>query len=328
MSPAAPSLRRDIVPERAHWLPEGKQAAICLTIDDVHPGRSTDAYEAGGDLDKGALGRVEWLLERHPHLAVTLFATADWRELSPLPTRRFLAAIPVLRNRMFLARTLPAGTMRLDRHPGFIGYLKRLPRTEIGLHGLYHVHKGRRIPVEFQNQSAAECGRMLQEAVAIFRAAGLEPPLGMTPPGWDVPPGLAAGMIDVGLTYVASARDIVSPVSADARTNMSGLKGLSLIHPALIEGGRLVHIPTNFQATSPVDRAVQVVERGGLLSIKAHIVKSAYGYVAFDGLDLLYRNYLDLLFTELRQRYDDALWWATMGEIAARVAATADVSTG
>ena len=315
-------------PGPAPWLPEGKLAAVCFTIDDVHPGRSTDAYEAGGDLDRGALGRVEWLLERHPHLAVTLFATADWRELSPLPTRRFLAAMPILRERLFLARTLPAGTMRLDRHPEFIKYLRRLPRTEVGLHGLHHLHRGRRIPVEFQDQSADECVRMLREATAIFEAAGLEPPRGLTPPGWDVPDGLAEAMVEVGLAYVASARDIVTPVSENARTSMSGLRGQSLVHPEVILRGRLVHIPTNFQATSPIDRAVRIVEQRGLLSIKAHIVKAAFGYVAFDGLDLLYRNYLDLLFTELHRRFGEGLWWATMGEIAARVTAAADVSTG
>lgn len=315
----------DVLSEPA-WLPEGKQAAVCFTVDDIHPGRSTDAYEAGGDLDRGALGHVEWLLKRHPKLAVTLFTTADWRELSPFPTRRLLSAIPVLRNRIFLAQTLPAGTMRLDRHPQFVGYLKRLPRTEIGLHGLHHIHKGRRITVEFLDESAARCTQMLQEAMAIFRAVRLDPPRGMTPPGWDVPKALAAAMTDVGFRYVASARDIATPVSSHARTNMSGLKGVSLIHPELIQHGRLVHIPTNFQATSPVDRAIRVVEQGGLLSIKAHIVKTAFNYVALDGLDLLYRNYLDLLFTELDQRYGDALWWATMGEIAARVATVADVS--
>jgi len=41
------------------WLVSGKQAAICFTIDDVHPGKSSDTYEAGGDLGQGALGHVE-----------------------------------------------------------------------------------------------------------------------------------------------------------------------------------------------------------------------------------------------------------------------------
>jgi hypothetical protein len=201
-----------------------------------------------------------------------------------------------------------------------------MPRTEIALHGLHHVHRGRRIPVEFQDQGREECVRMLTQAVDIFRRSGLPDPLGMTPPGWDVPDGLGAGMIDVGLGYVASARDIDTPVSPDAQSNASGLRGVSLIHPQLIRGGRLVHIPTNFQATSPIDRALEIIEHGGLLSIKAHIVKTAFGYVASDGLDLLYRNYLDVLFSELRSRYAESIWWATMAEIAAGVRAVADVS--
>jgi hypothetical protein len=308
------------------WLPPGRQAAVCFTIDDVHPGRSTDAYEGGGDLGRGALGHVEWLMSRHPQLRVTLFTTPDWRELSPFPTRRVVARVPLLRDRMFLARTLPAGTMRLDRHPEFVEYLKGLSRTEIALHGLHHVHRGLRIPVEFQGQSSEECERMLREAIAIFGTAGLGRPRGITPPGWDVPPALADALVRVRLDYVASARDIVTPVSADAVTNMSGIKGASLIHPELIAGGGLVHLATNFQATSPLDRAFQIVELGGLLAIKAHIVKTAYGYVASDGLDQLYRNYLDSLFTHLRVRYGDALWWATMADVADHVTTAKDAA--
>lgn len=328
MSTRSQALRRRVSAKGRGWLPQGKRAAVCFTVDDVHPGRSTDAYEAGGDLNEGALGRVTWLLERHPQLSVTLFATADWRELSPLPTRRLLAAIPVARDRLFLARTLPAGTMRLDRHPRFVEFLKQMPRTEVGLHGLHHVHRGPRIPVEFQDQSADECLRMLRGAVAIFERAGLATPKGMTPPGWDVPQGLSRAMIDIGLSYVASARDVVTAISPGAQTNMSGLTGVSLIQPELIQDGRLVHVPTNFQATNSIDRAVEIIEHGGLLSIKAHIVKAAYGYVASDGLDLLYRNYLDALFAELRRRYAESLWWATMAEIASNVRAAADVRVG
>lgn len=306
----------------AGWLPEGKRAAVVLTVDDVHPGRSTDAYEAGGDLGAGALGHVERLLDRHPDLHVTLFAAADWRELSPVPTRRLLAKVPGLRDRMYLARILPEGTMRLDRHPEFVAYVRSLPRTEVGLHGLHHVHRGPRIPVEFQEQDAVRCGAMLRVAVDIFEAAGLERPRGMTPPGWDVPPGLAAAMVDVGFDYVASARDIRTPIAPGAIAAQTGARGVPLLAPGLAEGGRLVHLPANFQATNRIERALEIVEAGGLLSVKAHIVKTAFGHVQLDGMDELYFNYLDALFAELRRRYGESLWWATMSEIAARVRTT------
>jgi hypothetical protein len=303
------------------WMPPGKTCGVCFTIDDVHPGRSTDAYEAGGDLGRGALGNVEWLLERHQDLHVTLFTTADWREISPVPTRKLLARIPVLRDRFYLAEVLPKGAMRLDRHPEFVRYLRSLPRTEVGLHGLHHIHTGPTVLIEFQNETADECELTLARALAIFRDASLPQPTGMTPPGWNAPPGLLEGMARVGLTYVASARDILTPVSVDARTAMSGLRGLSLIFPESICSGRLIHIPSNFQATSDLDRALEILRAGGLLSVKAHIIKNAMGHVSLDGLDALYRNYLHTLFCILEDRFGDELWWTTMGGIASHVLA-------
>ena len=300
------------------WLPSGKRAAVCFSIDDVHPGRSADAYEAGGDLGAGALGRVEWLLARHPLLKVTLFTTADWREISPFLTRRLLALVPVLRRRLYLTRVLPAGTMRLDRHPGFVSYLRSLPRTEVGFHGLHHIHPGERVLVEFQDESAAECAASLREAAGIFAAAGLPPAQGMTPPGWNAPPGLIAAMGELGLRYVASARDIRTPVSVGATASMSGLHGVLLFAPQPIGGNGLVHIPANFQATSPKERALEIVDAGGLVSVKGHIVKAALGHVALDGIDGVYCNYLDVLFSILEERYGDSLWWASMAEIAGR----------
>jgi Uncharacterized protein conserved in bacteria (DUF2334) len=310
-----------------NWLPPGKSAAVCFTIDDVHPGRSTDAYEAGGDLAGGALGHVEWLLTRHPGLRVTLFTTPDWREISPRPTRKLLARVPVLRDRMFLADVLPKGTMRLDRHPAFVSYLKGLPRTEVGLHGLHHIHRGPAVLIEFQNENASECEAILSRALSIFEDAGLPKPTGMTPPGWHAPRALLEAMARLGFCYISSARDIRTPVAPEAVTAMSGLQGVSLVQPEMVAGGRLVHIPSNFQATSEIDRAMAIVAAGGLLSVKAHIIKTAMGYVQLDGMDVLYRNYLDTLFATLEDRFGDHLWWTTMGEVASRVFSAAPPSS-
>lgn len=300
---------------RAGWLPPGKTGAVCFTIDDVHPGRSTDAYEAGGDLERGALGRVDWLLRRHPQLQVTLFTTADWREISPVPTRKVLRRVPVLREVLMLAKTLPEGTMRLDRHPRFVEYLKGLPRTEIGLHGLHHIHAGLRIYQEFQAETVEACEQKLARAAGIFRDAGLPEPLGMTPPGWNAPPALLSAMRKVGLKYVASARDIQTEVRPEAVTAMSGLSGVSLLYPQRLPSG-LWHFTTNFQATTPWERARAILDAGGLLAIKAHIIKNALGFVMLDGLDAQYANFLDLLFSRLQAEYGNRLWWTSMGELA------------
>jgi len=303
------------------WLPPGKRAAVVFTIDDVHPGRSSEHYDGGGDLDKGALGLVASLLDRNPDLHVTLFTTADWREISPTP-HPVLARLPIVRDRIYLARVLPEGARRIDRHPAFVAYLKSLPRTEIGMHGLHHIHPGPLLHVEFQDESIAEHRAKLRRMVEIFDASGLSYVRGMCPPGWNAPASLLAAMRDVGLEFVASARDIVTEIAPDARTNMSGLKDCALIHPTWIENSSLVHFATNFQATSRWERARAIVEAGGLLAVKAHIIKNAMGHVALDGIDPVYCNFLDMLFSRLRDTYGDDLWWTTMGEIARRVRAT------
>jgi hypothetical protein len=304
-----------VAPISSCW-PPGKNAVVCFSIDDVHPGRSGDAFEAGGDLGAGALGHVEWLLARHPQLRVTLFVTPDWRETAGRPTMRLLASLPWLRDHVFLAPVLPAGSMRLDRHPGFVAYLRSLPRTEVALHGYQHVHRGRSIPVEFQEQSERECLAMLRAGRDIFTAAGLPPPAGLAPPGWNAPPALVAAAPKAGLSYLASARDVMTPVAPDAVTAMTGLRGVPLARPCVLAGGRLVHIPTNFQATSEPERAFQVLDSGGLLSIKAHIIKHSEGHVSLDGLDHAYRHYLHLLFRRIEERYGDRVWWATLAELA------------
>jgi hypothetical protein len=307
---------RELSPIR-DWLPAGKRAAVVFTIDDVHPGTSSEHYDGGGDLGKGALGHVQSLLERHPYLHVTLFTTADWREISPTPSR-VLSKIPVVRDRMYLSKILPAGTRRIDRHPEFLAYLRSLPRTEIGLHGLHHIHPGPLLHVEFQDEPAHVHRDKLRRMLEIFDASKLPYVRGMCPPGWNAPDSLLAVMDELGFGFVASARDIKTEITPEATTNMSGLAGASLIYPTRV-GKQLVHFATNFQATSRWERARSIIDAGGLLAVKGHIIKNALGYIALDGIDGVYCNFLDLLFERLHREYGDSLWWTTMGGIAAHL---------
>ena len=57
------------------------------------------------------------------------------------------------------------------------------------------------------------------------------------------------------------------------------------------------------------------------MSIKAHIIKKAFGHVMLDGIDALYRNYLDVVLSALEDRHGDRLWFATMAEVAERTRA-------
>lgn len=300
------------------WLPQGKSAAVCFSIDDVHPGKSDDPYEAGGDLEDGALGNVLWLLDRHPALKVTLFVTADWRAKRPYTRFPLLPRIPGVRNLGHAYRTHRTGTMALDRHPAFVEFLNS-NRFEIALHGLTHVSSARWTPNEFHGESRERCREIIREAIAIFDSAGLKFAHGMTPPCWDASDALLEAMVDCGLEFVGSSRDLTSPVAPGTKANMSGLRGVELYAPQSILEGGLVHIPTNFQATSTLERAEQILKMGGLLSIKAHIVKEGPGFVSVDGMDLLYRNYLHLLFKRIEEQFGDRIWWTSMGEISAHM---------
>lgn len=305
----------------ASWLPPGKRAAVCFSVDDIHPATSQDAYEAGGDLAAGALGRLARLQRRHPQLKATLCVTPNWRLDSLVPDGGWLRRVPWIRRHVHWTRLQPESRFRLDRHPQLVAFLNGLERCEVVPHGLHHAHAGPRFAVEFQDQSEERCAAMVQQSLDIFRSAGLRFVHGYVPPAWNAPPALIAALERLGFGFLSSARDLETPVSPDAVTRMSGLQGVSLLYPQLLGQRGLVHLSCNFQATSPFERAVQILGLGGVLHVKAHIFKSGGRHVMADGLDDLYCNYLDLLFTHLQRFFGGRLWWAHLSEVAERVRA-------
>ncbi|MBR0866809.1 hypothetical protein JQ614_34675, partial [Bradyrhizobium diazoefficiens] len=233
-------------------------------------------------LDHGQLRFLIRLLTAHSKLRATLFVTADWRAKHPSVSHPLLMHIPGVRRLWCEWNTLPEGTMRIDRFPRFIEFLKNLPRVEIGLHGLTHNRGRHPTHLEYLDASEEECRRSLAGIFQIFHAANLAFVPGMSPPGWYLSHGLARAMRDAGLTFVGSSRDLVSAVHREARSGMSGLTGTSLIAPQWISGG-LLNFTTNYQATSTIDRARSIIDHGGLLAIKAHVIKRAGSYVGWMG---------------------------------------------
>jgi hypothetical protein len=279
--------------------------AVCFSVDDVHP----------APVAAEALAHVRWLQDRHPQLRVTLFTTPDWRTRDPYPTRRLLSRVPFVRDRIFTVDVFPRGTYRLDRYDAFCSLLREWKGAEVGLHGLQHVRTGLRPVLEFAGRDRDECRATLTEAMAIFDDARLPFVRGMCPPGWEAPPPLLEAMHDTGLAFVASARDLNTPIADDALTNGSGLRGVSLIRPQRLEPG-VLHFPTNFQATSTLERAIAILECGGLLSIKAHLLAQSGSYRALDGLTPEYREHLHRILSAIEERFGDRVWWTSMGEMA------------
>lgn len=300
------------------WLPPGKNAAICLSLDDVHPGTSRDFYEAGGDCENGVLRHLESLLYKHPQLRATLFITPDWRVISPIVSRKILSAIPFLRDFFFLTPVRPPGAVALRPNSPFVSYIRDLPRTDTALHGLHHIRRGMRVCSEFEGLGRKQCFRRLSVAISHFQRSGLPFSPGLCPPCWTYSDSLAAAMRDHGLSFISSARDIRTPIAVNALTGMSGVNGLSLIYPQIIQPHKLVHISVNFQATSQIRRAMEIIDANGLLSIKAHAAKYLGEHEMLDALDERYTKYLDTLFTALANKYGDSIWWTTMSEIADR----------
>ena len=281
------------------------RAAVCFSVDDVHP----------APIAREALGHVQWLQQRHPQLKVTLFTTPDWRTREPYPTRRLLARIPVVRDHVFSVPVYPPGTFRLDRHGDFCAFLRDWPGAELALHGLHHVRTGMRPVLEFDRRSERQCRELLRRAMDIFERAGLPIVRGMAAPGWNATPQLLAAMRAAGLTFIASARDLDTPIARGALAAGSGMRGVALIAPQRIEPG-LLHIPTNFQATSAIDRAMAILECGGLLSIKAHLLTESGSYRALDGLAPAYRDHLHRVFSAIEDRFGGEVWWTSMGGLA------------
>jgi peptidoglycan/xylan/chitin deacetylase (PgdA/CDA1 family) len=295
--------------------PGSKASAVVFSLDDVHPGRSTDAYEAGGDLSDGVLGRLQSLLKAHDAAQATIFVTPDWREICPFPSRT-LARVPFLRNKAFLTPILPKGTMALSAHPRFTEYLGSIDRCELALHGLHHVHRGPLVPVEYQRESLRSCLTSVRSGVYLFERSGLDRPIGFCPPAWSAPPHLEAALSREGFRYLAASRDLETCVRLDALSHGSGRTDVPAFLPAVLPKSRLIHIPVNFQATSPFERAYEILEAGGLLSIKSHAIENACGHIALDALNVSYVSKLFDLFQEISTRFGNSVWWPTFAELS------------
>jgi hypothetical protein len=221
----------------------------------------------------------------------------------------------MFRDKFYLSKVLKKGTMSLENHPEFVSFLNQNKQFEIACHGLHHVHKGLKIPVEFQNQTKQEFQEIVKDMIHIFDKSKIDYVKGICPPGWNAPQQLIEVLQENDFSFLASSRDVKTPISKKAKANMSGLQGVSLLYPELLSN-KLIHFPSNMQANNSIDRIFDIIENEGLVSIKGHMIKRILNYVAIDGIDELYVNYLDCIFTEIENRYGDSIWWTTMGEMA------------
>jgi hypothetical protein len=296
--------------------PEGRHAAVVISIDDVRPVVNDTGSDKGKSSYSDALAAIAALRQNHPQLAITLFTVPDCREKNPFPTRRLLSRIPVLNRYFYLSPIWLDTAQSLEKHPEFCRRLGSLPGVEIAVHGLHHVSKGLPIFQEFHRLSFKECLRRLERAEAIFEKVGLSYVKGFSPPGWDVTPALLRALQTCQYQFLASSRDLQTEITANAVTNSSGMRNLPLLYPSILPGTDIVHITANWSRTSTLERADRILELGGVLSIKGHAIKQAYGYTAVDGIDEEYCLYLNKLFDHIEKRWGGDVWWTSMGDLA------------
>ena len=85
--------RNSMTGAQTDWRRACATAAVCLTVDDVHP-TNADGPSRVGDVAREALGHLEWLLARHPLLKATLFVLPTGGRSGSIPHGRGCSAFP------------------------------------------------------------------------------------------------------------------------------------------------------------------------------------------------------------------------------------------
>lgn len=295
--------------------PEGKRAVLTLDVDDIHPEgfRDPDGLDFGGDRDNGTFRFLNRLRENWPQIAITLFVTPDWIGRRDFPTGIFQP----LRRVISRQRPYAPGTFALDnpRHAEWVEWLRNKVSEggyEIALHGLIHFNATARYsPQEFAGLSYEACYNILERAEKTLETAGFGKPQGIRPPGWAVPPGLLAALRDRGYRYGALSSNL-KQVIPDRTYTLLTEPSPPLLGPRVSSDfAPLLHIPANCLA-SQVERAYQIVERGGQVVIHTHIARTL---PRLEHIGEPYLNHVMRLIQILEQRFPGEIWYATHAQV-------------
>jgi hypothetical protein len=288
----------------SYW-PRGKRAAFNLNFDDLCPLYS-HGVDFGGSPHSGINTWLIEFLEAYPEVKVTHFVIphADPRFCGKLKNTEALAIADPC-NRKWLA---------------WLQELNRSGRVEIAAHGLSHYNEDIRIRrhAEFAFTREADTRRAINLCREIFDAAKLVP-TGFRQPGWDMAADLhlVDVVADYGFIYLAG--------SAPGAGLNYGRTRVPNNCPARIRS--LVSIPQNVELGMPLDSALervnQLVLSGSLVSLKGHYTNMKH---IRNSLSSFARNNAEKILAHLRERFDGLIWFATLGEISERFAATHSVS--
>jgi peptidoglycan/xylan/chitin deacetylase (PgdA/CDA1 family) len=319
---------------KRYW-PHGKQAAFTITVDDIHPEGSSDqeGIDYGGDMDQGNFRFLNTLIERRPYVKITLFVIADWvarpdyvgwkvlSALDPIVSRLARVSPRLVRSTrtmMRRQRSYEQGRFRLDlkEHGKWRDWLASKVRTgnfEVVPHGLNHYNpKHENSSMEFVGLSLEESMRRLLEMEQIFESANIPYTRGFRPPGWGATQELLESLQKLGYIFLAGCADFETDILSSSTASGAGLKGEEIVFPSKHAPYSFVTFCANCNTSAP-ERAIGIIEAGGLALFQIHIAKTVFGLEAVSGkfVDVVSRL-LDLF----ERGYAGRIWFASLGEIA------------
>lgn len=294
--------------------PNGKNCALALTLDDLHPEGVGDleGLDFGFDFHGAFWNRMHELRSSVPELKATLFAVADWRDRSDFPSGIFWPLRKVYKKR----RKYPSGKFSFDS-PLYSSWIEELNVRieagwiEVAMHGLEHHSDNLQYgpSQEFRELSEGAIRKKLREMKGIFEVSGAKCERGFRSPGWGLSEDLSQVLSEEGFLYVANGSDFFSSVSADIATG-AGEMGQSLKNASITDG--VVGFIANTYPDQ-IGRAVEIAEDGGIVMVHAHIARTIFG-LRF--VDRKFVRKMTGIAREIRNRTAGHIWFATLGEMA------------
>jgi hypothetical protein len=283
----------------AYW-PHGKRAAFNLNFDDLCP-LYEDGVDFGGCPDAGINIWFSEFLRRFPDVRVTHFVIPE--------------ADPRFSGRAKLTQSLAIGHSHNRKWLAWLHELHNSGRVEIAAHGFTHYNGRMRIRrhAEFAFLREEETRQAIARCREAFHAAGLEP-TGFRQPGWDLAADLHLidVLADYGFHYIAG--------SAPGSGLNYGSPRVPDNAPATIRS--LVNIPQNTELglslDSLLERVDQLVTSESLISLKGHYTNMEDIPNALSSFSM---HNAEKVMEYLAERYDNAIWFATLNEVAERYVA-------
>ena len=315
----------------------GSSAILVFGIDDIHPESDETGY-SGKNMGIEVLELLSELVIRHPQLKVTLFVTPDWIYLPQLLGFRFIQkrlAKDHISNRLltrFLQRKWRIGHFRVDteEYDDWRALVREMVSTgnfSIGIHGLTHFQDYVWYTREFFNKTVSQNRLKLRAAVDLLKSAEIPFTMGFSPPGWYIDDSLIEALVCEQFCYIAGSFDSERDVSSAIKSQMSGIKHVDLFYPTLLRD-KLINIPRNWDiARSPLERALKIIELGGVVGVHAHMFDSYHGDLTGNGITRDHIARLDQVLTVIEDRFGDRVQFATFQEVATSLSSRISNST-